>query len=139
MFILFSIIIILAAVLLVFAVLMQESKQGSSATSFGGSSTSQLIGVTKTADFLERLTWGLAFVIATLAIASSLWQIRQRKAQFESPNLKRVQDEPAALDDKTEKADGAGSNQEQENNAPQEEAQTPATDSNPADQEKQDS
>ena len=47
---------IFAAVLLVLVVLAQNSKGGGLSSQFGGSSASNLIGVKKTGDLLERLT-----------------------------------------------------------------------------------
>ena len=48
------------AILLVLVVLAQNSKGGGLSNQFGGSGASNLIGVKKTGDILERLTWGFA-------------------------------------------------------------------------------
>ncbi len=62
--------IIISAVLLVLVVLAQNSKGGGLSSQFGGS-TSQVMGVKRTGDFLERLTWGLAIAIMALSITAS--------------------------------------------------------------------
>ena len=56
--------IVLAALLIVFSfVLIQNSKGGGLASSFA--SSNQIMGVRKTTDFIEKLTWGLAaFMVA---------------------------------------------------------------------------
>ena len=63
------VIIVIAAVLLGLVVLMQNSKGGGLSSTF--SSSSQIMGVRKTADFLEKATWVLAVVIVVLSFASS--------------------------------------------------------------------
>lgn len=60
------------AVLLVLVVLAQNAKGGGLSSQFGGSSASNLIGVKKTGDLLERLTWGFAIVVMVCSLATSL-------------------------------------------------------------------
>ncbi|MEJ0057473.1 MAG: preprotein translocase subunit SecG [Bacteroidota bacterium] len=60
-----------AAVLLVLVVLAQNSKGGGLSSQFGGSSASNLIGVKKTGDLLERLTWGLAIAMMVFTLATN--------------------------------------------------------------------
>jgi preprotein translocase subunit SecG len=55
------ILIILACFVLGFFVLIQNSKGGGLASNFAGSN--QIMGVRKTADFLEKATWSLAGAI----------------------------------------------------------------------------
>jgi preprotein translocase subunit SecG len=62
---------IFAAVLLVLVVLAQNSKGGGLSSQFGGSSASNLIGVKKTGDLLERLTWGLAVAVMVFSLATN--------------------------------------------------------------------
>ena len=62
---------IFAAVLLVLIVLAQNSKGGGLSSQFGGSSASNLIGVKKTGDLLERLTWGLAISLMVFTLATN--------------------------------------------------------------------
>jgi preprotein translocase subunit SecG len=60
-----------AGVLLVLVVLAQNSKGGGLSSQFGGSSASNLIGVKKTGDLLERLTWGLAIAMMVFTLATN--------------------------------------------------------------------
>jgi preprotein translocase subunit SecG len=62
---------IFCSVLLVLVVLAQNSKGGGLSNQFGGSGASNLIGVKKTGDFLERTTWGLAIAIMVIALATN--------------------------------------------------------------------
>ena len=60
------ILIVLAAIMMILVVLVQKSKGGGLASGF--SSSNQIMGVRKTTDFLEKLTWGLASFIIVLSI-----------------------------------------------------------------------
>ncbi|PGH40193.1 MAG: preprotein translocase subunit SecG [Candidatus Nephrothrix sp. EaCA] len=62
---------IFCAILLVLVVLAQNSKGGGLSSQFGGSGASNLIGVKKTGDVLERLTWGFAIAVMALTLAST--------------------------------------------------------------------
>ena len=72
MFILVISLIILFAVLLVLVILAQNSKGGGLTSQFGGSSASNIIGVKKTGDLLEKLTWGFIIAIMILALSTNL-------------------------------------------------------------------
>lgn len=63
--------IVLVAILLVLVILAQNSKGGGLSSQFGGSGASNMIGVKKTGDLLERITWGLTIVLFVLALSSS--------------------------------------------------------------------
>ena len=54
------------AVLLVLVILAQNSKGGGLAS--GLSASNQIMGVRKTTDFLEKLTWGFAIALFALAL-----------------------------------------------------------------------
>ncbi len=69
MFTLISVLIFIAAVLLVLIVLVQNSKGGGLAANF--SASNQVMGVRKTADFLEKATWTLAASLVFLSILAS--------------------------------------------------------------------
>ncbi|MBL7845828.1 MAG: preprotein translocase subunit SecG [Cyclobacteriaceae bacterium] len=71
MYTLFVSLTIFAAVLLVLVVLAQNSKGGGLSSQFGGSSASNLIGVKKTGDLLEKMTWGLAISVMALVLATN--------------------------------------------------------------------
>ena len=69
-YILVSVLILIICVLLILVVLVQNSKGGGLAANFGGSS--QIMGVRKTADFLEKTTWSLAVGLLVLSLISIL-------------------------------------------------------------------
>lgn len=64
-----SILIFIACCLLVLAVLVQNPKGGGLASGF--SAGSQVMGVRRTADFLEKATWSLAVLILVLSVVST--------------------------------------------------------------------
>lgn len=63
--------IIFIAVLLVLVVLAQNSKGGGLSNLAGGSSASNIIGVKKTGDLLEKLTWGFIVAIMVLSLSTN--------------------------------------------------------------------
>jgi len=69
MYILILSIILVIAVLLVLVVLAQNPKGGGLSSQFGGGAAGQVMGVKKTSDLLEKLTWG--FIIAIMALTIS--------------------------------------------------------------------
>ena len=66
MYPLLLILIIIAAILMVGIVLIQESKGGGLASNF--QSYTQIGGVRKTTDFIEKTTWGLAAAMVVISI-----------------------------------------------------------------------
>lgn len=71
MYTLFISLVLVSAVLLVLVILAQNSKGGGLSSQFGGSGASNLIGVKKTGDLLERLTWGFAIAIMVFTLATN--------------------------------------------------------------------
>src|SRR5215469_1047702 len=70
MYSLLLIIAIIVCVLLVLIVLIQNPKGGGLSSNF--SASSQLMGVQKTGDFLEKGTWGLAIFLMVLSMAINI-------------------------------------------------------------------
>lgn len=68
MYVLIIVLTLLAAVLLIGVVLIQKSKGGGLSSSFAGSN--QIMGVRRTTNFIEKVTWSLAGAIAVLAVLS---------------------------------------------------------------------
>ena len=62
------VLIVAVAILLILIVLVQNSKGGGLASNF--SSSNQIMGVRKTADFLEKATWTLSIVLLVLTFVS---------------------------------------------------------------------
>lgn len=86
MFEFFVLLIVLVSVLMCFIVLIQNSKGGGLASGFA--SSNQIMGVRKTADFLEKATWTLATLMVILSIfaAHSLSSETKSKAETEITN-----------------------------------------------------
>ena len=70
MFTLLTVLIVIACVLIVLVVLAQNAKGGGLAAGFTGGS--QMMGVKKTTDFIEKLTWGLAVALVILCLGASM-------------------------------------------------------------------
>ena len=70
MYVLVSVLVIIVCILLILIVLVQNSKGGGLAANF--SSQNQLMGVRKTADFLEKATWTLAVALLVLCLTASM-------------------------------------------------------------------
>ncbi len=66
MYTLFVILIVIAAFLMIFIVLIQESKGGGLSSNFAGGNA--LVGVRKTTDLIEKITWGLACAMVVLSV-----------------------------------------------------------------------
>ena len=69
MFTFFILLIVLVAILMCLIVLIQNSKGGGLASGFA--SSNQIMGVRKTADFLEKATWTLAAAMVVLSILAA--------------------------------------------------------------------
>jgi len=70
MYLLITIVVLIICVLLVLIVLVQNSKGGGLAANFQGST--QIMGVRRTTDFLEKSTWTMAAALMVLSIIASV-------------------------------------------------------------------
>jgi preprotein translocase subunit SecG len=92
MFTLLITLIVIASVLLVLVVLAQNSKGGGLSSQFGGSGTSQVMGVKRTGDILEKITWGLAIAILVLSLGTKVTLTgRATTPGIASPNIERAE------------------------------------------------
>ncbi|MCF6331955.1 MAG: preprotein translocase subunit SecG [Draconibacterium sp.] len=82
MYALITVLIFMVCILLVLIVLVQDSKGGGLASNF--QSSGQVMGVRKTADFLEKATWGLAGALLFLAVVGSAFIPRAQGGVEES-------------------------------------------------------
>ena len=121
--ILITVLIVIVSVLLVLVVLAQNSKGGGLSSQFGGAGASNMIGVKKTSDLLEKITWGLAITLFALAMGSKfVAESGQPTNQFTSPNIEAAQEQGTApsldlgsdtgVDDATESLDDATNEEE---------------------------
>ena len=90
MYNLFIVLIILVCVLLVLVVLVQNSKGGGLAANF--SSSNQVMGVRRTADFLEKATWTLASILLALSILAS-WAIEKPDTVLKSRMEQQIENQ----------------------------------------------
>lgn len=82
--------IILAALLLILVVLAQNPKGGGLSSQFGGAGTQQIMGVKKTGDILEKLTWGFAIALLTLTLATRFF-LEDNTSSISSPNIESAE------------------------------------------------
>ena len=75
--ILFSILIIACSILLILVVYIQNPKGGGLSADFGGAS--QLGGVQRTNELIDKLTWGLAAAIMVFSLGISISQPKPPK------------------------------------------------------------
>lgn len=79
---LISILIVIVAILLILVVIIQNPKGGGLSSSF--SSSNQVLGVRKTADFLEKATWTLAISLLALSLISTPYSKSNGVSQSET-------------------------------------------------------
>lgn len=82
MYTLISVILIIICILLALVVLVQNSKGGGLASGF--SSSNQVMGVRRTTDLLEKLTWGLAIALMVFSVTGTMLQPRSGETQAAS-------------------------------------------------------
>jgi preprotein translocase subunit SecG len=104
------VLIFVVCVLLILIVLVQNSKGGGLTSSFA--SSGQIMGVRRTADFLEKATWYLAGALLVFSVVASMTIPRETV----DPNKSKIEDQvntmPGAKTDVPNMpAAGAGQNQ----------------------------
>ncbi len=82
MYVAIIVLIVLLSILLTLFVLVQNSKGGGLAAGF--SSSNQIMGVRKTTDFVEKMTWGLVIGIVVLSVASVAVRSTKPTASYDS-------------------------------------------------------
>lgn len=92
MYTLITVLIFIVCILLVLIVLVQNSKGGGLASNF--QSSSQVMGVRKTADFLEKATWSLAAALLVLSIMGSAFIPRGQSGVDQSMIQEQIQNVP---------------------------------------------
>ena len=79
MYLFITILVLIVSLILVLIVLVQNSKGGGLSSGF--SSSNQIMGAPKTADFLEKATWSLAGALLFLCILSAYFIPRTTTVQ----------------------------------------------------------
>ena len=95
------VLIFLASIVLIVAVLAQNPKGGGLSSAFGGAGAAQFIGVKKTTDLLEKVTWGSASVIMVLAVVANVVVVPDSSVDPStlSPNVRKAQEAPALIEE----------------------------------------
>lgn len=88
MYYVISVLTIIVCIILVLVVLVQNSKGGGLASNFA--SSNQVMGVRKTADFLEKATWVLAVSLLALSLLASLTIPRDGQVNRKSAMDKQI-------------------------------------------------
>ena len=121
MYTLITVLIFIVCILLVLIVLVQNSKGGGLASNF--QSSNQVMGVRKTADFLEKATWVLAGSLLVLAIMGSAFIPREEAGVDQSRIQEQIENAvdptqvptfpttpPAATEETSTPTEGGGEN-----------------------------
>ena len=102
-FIFLMIVLMAICVMLTLVILSQNPKGGGLSSTFGGGG-SQMFGVQRTNDFLDKATWTLAAIIAAVIILSNV-MIPRASSQNRIPDIPlQEQTLPAAVPTETEDA-----------------------------------
>ena len=102
MFTFLAVLVLMVACLMIPVVLVQHTKQEGLGNAYGlPSGANQLIGVQKTSDLLEQITWGLVFVLFFLSFATSAFLSKDSRSNisYSSPNIGRIQEQSIAPED----------------------------------------
>lgn len=92
MFAVLIVLTLIAAVLLIGVVLIQKSKGGGLSSTFAGSN--QIMGVRRTNNFIEKVTWILAGAICLLAVLSTFFMpdaITRSGSRVNAPATEQVE------------------------------------------------
>jgi len=98
MFTFLVVLILITSVMLIVAVLIQNSKKEGFTNPLGD--TSQLLGVKKTSDLLEQITWGMVIVLFVLSLGTSFFLNKRDDSGTlpSSPNIHRAQERSTLSD-----------------------------------------
>lgn len=92
LYLLLIILMVIVSVLMCLIVLIQKSKGGGLASGFA--SSNQIMGVRKTADFLEKTTWTLAALMVIISVVSA-YTLPSNNVVEQSAIMKQAQEEAA--------------------------------------------
>ena len=85
------VLIFIVCILLILSVLVQNSKGGGLTSSFA--SSGQIMGVRRTADFLEKATWYLAAALLVFSVVASMTIPRDTT----DPNKSKIEDQVSTM------------------------------------------
>lgn len=87
--------IVIVSVLLILIVLAQNPKGGGLASNFAGSN--QIMGVRRTADFLEKATWTLAITLVVLSFLATITMPKPEVEQKSAIESRAKETQPSAF------------------------------------------
>jgi len=95
MFTFLVILILIIAILLILAVLAQNSQKEGLGNPLSETGAGQLIGVRKTGDLLEQMTWGMIVTLLGLTLFTESFLDRTGQPGYlpTSPNVQRAQEQ----------------------------------------------
>ena len=67
-----TIVVALVGILLMGSILVQNPKGGGVDSTFGGGAANQMFGASKSSDFIEKATWGLAILMLALCVLTTM-------------------------------------------------------------------
>jgi preprotein translocase subunit SecG len=82
--------IIIIAALIIIAAALQSSKKEGMGSAIGAMGANQIIGVKKTSDLMEQITWGLLVLLFCLTFTAS-YVAKKSQGGSLSPNLELLQ------------------------------------------------
>lgn len=97
------ILIIITALLLIVVAALQNSKKEGGGNALGSMGANQIIGVKKTGDLLEQITWGLLVTLFILSI-TTFTLIKKGNRTPQSPNLERIEQQNLLMEPSQEGA-----------------------------------
>ena len=87
-------IIMFVSVILILIILVQNSKGGGLSSQFGGGSSNQYMGVQKTNNLLEKITWTFAITIVFLTLLTNVYiESPDTNIENASPNINRANEQ----------------------------------------------
>lgn len=90
MFTLLISLIILFSALLIVLILVQNPKGGGLSGEFSSSGATQMFGVQKTGDLVEKLTWGFSIAILLLVLVTNFTLISGNSEGIQSINVEKA-------------------------------------------------
>ncbi|MEZ0484756.1 preprotein translocase subunit SecG [Fibrella aquatica] len=84
------VLICILTVLLILVVLIQNSKGGGLSGELGGLGSNQLMGVKKTTDVVEQITWGLGIGVMVLVLSTYALVDKTGASVINSANVERA-------------------------------------------------
>ena len=92
MFTLQVVLAIITSILLILIVSVQSSKKEGLSSSLGSLDASQLLGIQRSGDLLEQITWWLMIILFSLSLSTAIFLPKNRELPI-SPNLAHIQEQ----------------------------------------------